>query len=465
MLWKDKAALMLISFYFLHVLGLLYTTDFEYAFKDLRVKLPLLFLPVVFATSKPLAKEKADILFLVFMASVLVASLISFWIYIFGDIHDFRELSPFISHIRLSLNACLAVFFAAFFAYSFLKSKKIVTMILAIFILWLVMFLVMIESVTGLIIVLAVLYCLLIAGIFKLHHIALKVSSLVLIIAIPLAIGIYLNRTVNEFLHPVNNDLDHLELFTKGGNPYTHDTVLQPVENGSYVGIYVCEQELRTQWNQISEFEYDGSDEQSQDIKYTLIRYLNSKGFRKDSTGVAELSSMDVRNIEKGIANVYYTKPISINSRIYKLLWEYQMSRLNGNPGGHSMSQRIEFWKVSLAIIRQNIVFGVGTGDIKQAYADMYISLSSELEPQFRHRAHNQYLAIFVTFGFVGLIWFIVSLVYPGFKKAKIYQFRYFAFWLTMMISMLVEDTLETQMGVTLFAFFNSFLLFGIADD
>jgi hypothetical protein len=33
-----------------------------------------------------------------------------------------------------------------------------------------------------------------------------------------------------------------------------------------------------------------------------------------------------------------------------------------------------------------------------------------------------------------------------------------------MMMSMLVEDTLETQMGVTVFAFFNAFLLFGMED-
>ena len=34
-----------------------------------------------------------------------------------------------------------------------------------------------------------------------------------------------------------------------------------------------------------------------------------------------------------------------------------------------------------------------------------------------------------------------------------------------MMLSMLTEDTIETQIGVTLFAFFNSFLVFANDED
>ena len=199
-----------------------------------------------------------------------------------------------------------------------------------------------------------------------------------------------------------------------------------------------------------------------QELKYTLIRYLNSKGLRKDSGGVAQLTSRDIRNIEKGIANVHYTRPFSLNSRLYKLLWEYEINRLHGNPGGHTVSQRLEFWRVSMAIIRDHFFIGVGTGDIKQAYAEKYESLNTQLEMRFRHRAHNQFLAIFVTFGLFGLIWFLFSLVYPGLETRKLYRYRYFVFWVTLMLSMFVEDTLETQMGVTLFAFFNAFLLFGV---
>lgn len=46
-----KIILPFLIFYFFHITGLLYTDDFEFAFKDLSVKLPLVLLPVLALTS------------------------------------------------------------------------------------------------------------------------------------------------------------------------------------------------------------------------------------------------------------------------------------------------------------------------------------------------------------------------------------------------------------------------------
>ena len=465
MLWHDKAALILISFYLLHAVGALYSSDLQFAMKDLRVKLPMLFFPIVFATMPPLSKERTRGLLFVFMGAVLTASLVSLWIYLFREVHDFRQLSPFISHIRLSLNACLALFFAAWYMIEFRKSGKLMSAMLGVFILWMVLFLLLVESITGIIILLVTFYGLLIAGLVKFQHAKIRFAALALIILLPLSIGYFMYSTTRDFLKPHKNDLENLEPFSARGNAYEHDTVLQPVENGSFVGLYVCEPELRESWNSRSSLAYDGQDEKGQNLKYTLIRYLNSLGLRKDADAVAQLTPTDIRNVEMGIANVYYTKPLSINSRVYKLLWEYQMDRLNENPGGHSMAQRFEFWRVSMAIIQDDFVFGVGTGDIRQAFADKYEEINSQLESRYRHRAHNQYLAIFVALGVIGFIWFLVALFVPGIIKRKLTTYMYFCVWMTLIISMVVEDTLETQMGATLFAFFNSFFLFGTRDE
>lgn len=463
--FQNRAALVLVSFYLLHVIGMLYTTDYTYGLKDLRVKLPLLFLPIVFVTMPTLNRERIRLLLFVYIFSVLLSSLVSLWMYLFEEVRNFRELSPFISHIRLSLNACLALFFTAHFAWFVFKGKRLVTIGLSILVIWLFLFLVMIESITGIAIVIILVYGLLCYGLFRIPSIRYKIGALVVLLLMPVATGFFLKETVTDFVFPHKNDLQNLEKFTERGNPYVHDTISQPVENGSYVWVYVCPEELKSAWQEVSDFPYDSLDESGQELRYTLIRYLNSKDLRKDYSGVQALSEKDIRNIEKGIANVNYTRYFSIKSRIYKLLWEIQISRLNGNPSGHSLTQRFEFWKVSMAIVRDHFLFGVGTGDIKTAYADMYETLDSRLKLQFRHRAHNQYLAIFVTFGLVGLIWFLVSLIYPGLKTGQLFKYRYFIFWGVLVLSMLTEDTLETQMGVTLFAFFNALLLFGVRDE
>jgi len=465
LLLSNKAALVLISFYFLHLLGLFYSSDFQYAFKDIRVKLPLLFLPIVFATTKPLSKVKTNQILLFYVAAVVISSLISFGVYLFGDVSNFRDLSPFISHIRLSLNVCLAIFLAGYFAFINYPGKRFFQVLFVGTILWLAVFLILIESVTGYIILIVAGYVLLIRILFRAKQINLKLSILIVIFALPFSLGHYIDVTVSNFLVPHKNDLANLEQYTPQGNAYYHDTINLPVENGSYVGLYICEEEMRSEWNKRSKLDYDGNDLRNQEIKYTLMRYLNSKDLRKDADGVIQLNEEDISNIEKGIANYFYTKRFSINTRFYRLLWEYQIVKQNGNPGGHSIIQRFEFWKVSLAIIKDNFWIGVGTGDINQAFIDKYQEMDSVLKKEWRHRSHNQFLAVFVTFGIIGFLWFLLSLIYPALKLKKFDKYMYFMFWITMIISMLVEDTLETQMGVTLYAFFNAYLLFGVKEE
>ncbi len=77
--FSNKAAIILVSLYLLHVAGLLYTTDFNYAFKDLRIKLPLLALPIIFATTQPLDPKKFDRLLWLFIGACLAATLIGIW--------------------------------------------------------------------------------------------------------------------------------------------------------------------------------------------------------------------------------------------------------------------------------------------------------------------------------------------------------------------------------------------------
>ncbi|MEZ5147539.1 MAG: O-antigen ligase family protein [Bacteroidales bacterium] len=56
------------------------------------------------------------------------------------------------------------------------------------------------------------------------------------------------------------------------------------------------------------------------------------------------------------------------------------------NPGGHSVIQRFEYWKTAVRIISKHFIFGVGTGDVKQAFIDEYQSGKSVLAPQYQHR-------------------------------------------------------------------------------
>ena len=187
---------------------------------------------------------------------------------------------------------------------------------------------------------------------------------------------------------------------------------------------------------------------------------MNSKGLRKDGSGFQKLTENDIRNVEAGIANIEYAKKYSLKSRLYKLFWEYQAYQRGSGPGGNTILQRFEYWRVAVLIIQDHFWTGVGTGDVPDAFSQKYVEVDSPLPMELRFRSHNQYLSIAVAFGIFGLFWFLFSLIYPMIRQRKYSDFIYVSFLITLLISMLVEDTLETQMGVTLFAFFNALLLF-----
>ena len=109
--WHNKAAVLLVAFYLMHVVGLLWTSDFQYALKDIRVKLPILVMPFVLSSMEPLERKRFDLVMLVYVLSVFIATLFSFVSYMRHDYEDVREISHFISHIRFCLNIvfCIAI--------------------------------------------------------------------------------------------------------------------------------------------------------------------------------------------------------------------------------------------------------------------------------------------------------------------------------------------------------------------
>ena len=459
--WKNKAAVIFSVLFLIHVLGLLYTEDFDYGLKDLRIKLPLLALPMVFTAMNPIKWIDFEKLIFVFIGSVVVITLLSFGVYLKliypdRDISNVRQISVFVSHIRLCLMICLSIFFLFFFLLKHNQLWKKISY--AITIIWLICFMTILESVTGFIILLSGFSLLLIISVFKQKSILLKsilISVLVVIISIP-SIYIY-NLTTNYYSVPDINP-QTLKEHTKHGGKYTHKTNMRHQENGNYVWINICEEELIPSWNEVSQIKYYEKDKKGQVINGTILRYMTSKGLTKDQEGVEHLSQDDIQNIQSGITNVN-KETGGIEKRIKQVIYELDNYITYGDPSGHSFTQRLEYWKTGMEIAKENLLFGVGTGDIKVAFDNQYKINRSKLKTEFRHRAHNQFLTFLISFGIIGLLFFLFVMVFPLFGIPKNVMNFYLMFFVTVMISFVTEDTLETQAGVTFFAFFNYFLV------
>ena len=467
---NNKAAVLLVAFFLMHIIGLLYTTDFQYAMKDLRVKLPILVMPFVLSSMPPLDRKRFDFVMLVYVLSVFVATLFSFSTYLKHDYEDVREISHFISHIRFCLNI---VFCMAIIGYYLVKSRKVVepveTPVLkclnrflqCFLLLWFVYQIYIFESLSGYVIFAAVVVVSAVYAFLRWKkgrgwRIAVGVSAL----AVLLVASVVLKRQIKPLLKVESVDFSTLEQKTAQGNDYWHDTIYNPVEDGKFVGLYYCKKEMQEAWSERSNLPFEGTTTNGENLEATLARYLTSKDLRKDAQGVMALTDEDIRNIEQGVANYKNWKHPGLQARLSSTLFEYNLYRRFNNPNGGSLAQRIEFTRASFHIIGQHPWFGVGTGDVPQAFSQAYDEIQSPLKEEFRFRAHNQYLAIAVAFGLVGLVFFLFVLLFPWLSSRRNHTYLYLVFLCIMLLSMFPEDTLETQAGASLFAFFEAFLLF-----
>jgi hypothetical protein len=459
--WKNKTALIVSSLLLLHFIGLTYTSDFAYAFKDIRIKAPLFILPLIIATSPPVSRKLFDIILQLFVVAVIVGTIYSSLILIdviHKPIIDIRDISRFISHIRFALLICVAIFISLYFIFNAsVIFKKVVG---AAVTLWLVCFLVIMESLTGLAALSITVFILMVYAISKSELKLLKYGTLILLCSSILLFIYYINSIANENKQKEFVGVQKLDSLTSHGNLYEFDLKSKVTENGNLLWMYYSTAELQEAWDKRSTQKSTSKDLNGNTIYFTLIRFLTSKGLRKDGDGVMALTDSEIKAIERGVTNVNYQTISSLRGRIYETLWEIDLYRKTGDANGHSLTQRFEYWRTSLSIIKHNLFFGVGTGDVLLAFEQEYIKKNSLLSTEWRLRSHNQYLSITVAFGIIGLAWFLITLIYPLLNPNNRFDYLYITFFIIVIISFFTEDTLETQAGVTFYAFLNSFFLF-----
>jgi len=465
-IWKwlqlksNKFFWILSSFFLLHVFGMLHTENVQRGLDDLRNKIPLLLLPLVFFSTKPLNKNEFRLLFGFFFLSVFVSSICCYIVYMGYTkkiIIEARQASVFMSHIRFSLFIAIAIIGLV---YSSIKEKNnFIKTTCVIITVWLFFFMYKLEMATGFL-------CLLFAGGFLIFVLSFKwlpkkifLSLGLIILMAGVYIGINVLQSLKMFDKEENNSTNTLLLKTKNHRAYVHDTVFDMAENGNQITININELELRNEWDKKSYLNFDSLDKKRNPLAFTILRYLASKGFTKDSIGINSLSNTDIINIENGITNYKYSGSIGLFGKWRELVYEYYNYKIGENPSGHSVTMRFEFWKTATFIIYQNPVFGVGTGDIQDSFNTMYVKTKSKLDLVWRLRCHNQYLAITVAFGFFGLCIFLIYLFYPAIVLRKKLHYLYWPFFLIALLSFVTEDTLETQSGVTFFIFFQALFL------
>ncbi len=426
-----------------HVIGLLWSKDIGYGLHDLRAKLPLLVIATIL-TAKPVTNRLyLHIVLGLFLISLAWTSFcnIGFYQHWFGSrVYDnFRGMSLFGSHIRYGMLIAFGVAVCLYFA----KTIRKWAIPFLLFAAWLSYYTIYSQVITGVLALSAVLI------VFILYHIRNRSSIAAYIFLGSIVIGAGLGAI--WLFNPLTidpADYQNLPEYTAKGNRYVHNLDYVSSETGEPILIYVCEPELKDSWNKRSSIGYDSLDMGGHQVKNTLIRFLSSKRLHKDAAGMEQLSNEDIICIERGFPSEQHS---GLMARLHGLRFEINNT---DDPNGRSLLQRIEYWKTGWAIAKDHWLIGVGTGDAQVAFDQKYEETNSVLLPENRHRSHNMYITIFLSFGIIGLGIFLFMLFYfvrINLKQLRVLPLMFIAVFL---ITFLIEDSLETQTGITFFALF-----------
>lgn len=460
LLKRNYAIPILSSLFLIYLAGLIHTENMPAGLSRVKNALPLLGLPLVIGSSAYPGLKNVRRLLLLFVTAVSVACLICLVHYLVAGLPgswEFRSISLFMSHIRFSLLIVMAILILLYLSYydDDFTTRRVWLLILSLL---LFLFLVFLRSMTGIILFVITIPAFLLVTAGRKQNRLMRYGFFFLVLAIfVFLISVLLYMQIHFFSPPSINP-DKLDRHTAGGNLYNRPTDLSILENGNYVDIYICEQELGREWNKVSNIPYNGVDQRGQYISNTIKRYMTSKGLRKDSAAVGELSKNDIAAIEHGSTNYRFTRA-SLSQRLYETLWEMHVWRVTGFVQQHSFTQRIVFLQSAFHIIRQNLLTGVGIGDAYGAMLNTAHNNNAGVDYKWEGKPHNEFAFIFTATGIFGFLWFIFALLYPAIKMKLFSNLLFTLFFVLMLISMLTLDTLESYDSVAFFAFFYSLFL------
>ncbi len=463
---KNKRFAFISLIFIIYLFGLSYTSETYRALNNLKIKLPLL-LPIFFFSLKNLRLTiKVDLLIITFIVAVVLKSVILYVKFLLQvDCTGIEELYKidFYSNIRLALFIVMSIFCLFYLVFLKKKTDKLLLKLVSFFaIVWLMFFLHFLNSLTGYIIFSTLLlfaFYLYLQKIIKQNYIVL--FSIVLLIIISLSIS-YLVYTFADFQKTDLIDYNTLPDKTINGNSYEHDTLSKLTECGHYVDLYVCRKEMEQEWNKKSKLLFSGKDLKGQSLEATLKRYLSSRNLTKDSAGISELSNEEIKHIENSCANHLYSKTLSIKAKLYLIWWQLHVYDITGDASNQSISQRIEYYKISFMIINRNFWFGVGTAAVLNESFKMFEAAKSKTRKKHWNLVHNQFVYVFVSFGIVGFILFVFLFFQPLSINKMLKNELFTAFYLLIFLSFLSDNTFETQLGISFFVVFYCLTAVGI---
>lgn len=477
-LGHNKVSLLLMSVFLLYLIGFMFAKDQSLAIKELSKGLPWLVFGLILGSSQQISRKSTDRLILVYCLSVIISATIAFVRLTMADmigLSNFRA-ATLVDHMPFSFQLSFVIWIIIYYAIrnhklqntdhaiiNYGKNKIVIEIAITMLIVCLLAILLVIKSFNAYIYfgIMSFLGLILISNEAK-HTIYKKllISLSVIIIIVPL---IYITFSIIDYYDVKEYNIETIDKKTSKNNLYVHNFANKSKENGNYTWLFVCEEELIPLWNENSEVKYDNYFQSGEPYRDIIIRYMTSKGFRKDADGYSQLTKQDIHNIECGMANCIYSNyTFSIYPRIYETIWEIDQYIITRNPNLKSLAQRIDLTILGIDIIKKHFWTGIGLGNYMYEYEVALKNSDSKLDKCYLGSTHNQYLSYMMRFGIFGTLYIMTVLIYTFIKYRKQHSFLFTIFFVSMLFANFGDANFETFIGSNFFFFFFCLFLWTI---
>ena len=271
---RNYLPLLLSSLFIVELFWLPLSEDLLIGLNVLRIKLPLLLLPIIIGSVSSFNTKELRTIISAFFVGLLISTV---WVYLVSidmlptkkTSGTIRDASIFMSHLRYS-----ALLSLAFLLILFLALKKWANNIFCLFFgLWLFFLIIKFSTLTavlGLFVALTIGFFIWLILENSRHKISI---SLIFMTFFVVAAG-YLYAIVNEF-HHINNKERSDKTHSLNGERYLHDFNNTFTENGYYLWENIAPKELEKEWSKVSELNFKGNDKKQRTIRWWIKIGIN----------------------------------------------------------------------------------------------------------------------------------------------------------------------------------------------
>ncbi len=126
------------------------------------------------------------------------------------------------------------------------------------------------------------------------------------------------------------------------------------------------------------------------------------------------LASYKSFKYKKMIMLAFFIFTISV---ILFIMFSRQERLLDLNNPQNSITQRLDYWRTAIAVIKDRPLLGIGPGNFKEMF--LYYKVGTGTDTKYTHNIFLQYWAELGLLGLVGIILLIITFVKRTFQKSK----------------------------------------------